>query len=137
MKVNFCKWYVIYTVKLLQKLLFLSIQYQLCFMQWRCHGGGGGGGMIPPPWLLLFVCLFVCLFFACQLSGQSWPWWYYPPLSDFFRAGAKFLASRNSSETFCPPPPPPQANTLAPPRAGFMPAPHIFYKHLRSIITWK
>ena len=26
-----------------------------------------------------------------------------PPLSNFFRAGAKFLASRSSSETFCPP----------------------------------
>ena len=28
-----------------------------------------------------------------------------PRLSDFFRAGAKFLGSRSSSETFCPPPP--------------------------------
>ena len=26
------------------------------------------------------------------------------PLSDFFRAGAKFVASRSSSESFCPPP---------------------------------
>ena len=34
-----------------------------------------------------------------------------PPAETFFRAGAKILDSRRSSETFCPPP---QANTLAP-----------------------
>ena len=28
-----------------------------------------------------------------------------PPLSDFFKAGAKCLGSRSSSEAFCPPPP--------------------------------
>ena len=87
--------------------------------QWRRQGGGR-----PPPPLWFFF-----FFFACQVSGQSWPWWYYPysimkiyveyflksekivsecsppppPLSDFFRAGAKFLASRSSSESFCSP----------------------------------
>ena len=82
---------------------------------WR--QGGGGRGAIG-PYDIRFVLLFFVLFFACQLSGRSWPWntptplWFFcvkivevgvppPPLSKHPGAapGSEWLG--NQDEDFC------------------------------------
>ena len=81
------------------------------------------GGQLPPLWFSFFFFFFFCL--SAERSVMAMvilPLLHYenflklekkcvgvfpppppPPPSDFFRAGAKFLASRSSSESFCPP----------------------------------
>ena len=72
----------------------------------RRQGGWAGGAVAPPPPPYGFhFFFFFFFFFACQAvshgHGDTTP----TPLWNlcFFRAGATFLASRSSSESFCPP----------------------------------